>query len=408
VDFTRAREAAPDDPAIRRAVGEFYLQRGTWALAIPELQAAVALDSTDVESRYSLAQALFYDQRYDEALQAYQQLRTQAPDYAPGLLGLGDLLYRAGAADPRRYEEARGPLQDYVGLEPADPKGWSLLGRTLYRLGERDSALAAMDRAERLGDRSKELYSAMAIAYADRREWDRALAAFEKGEPDPREYPLLGQIYEVTGHPQQADSVYRLILERDSTSTVAAFAFDQRAKLRFRDREFRAADSLFQRALALDPGKGEAWFYEGLTLKELGREPEALEHLRRAATIDSTSADRFFWLGVLADALRQTGEAERAFQRTVTLDSTGTLAAKAYRQLGYYRLLKRQWMVAIPLLDRAVALDPQDAQAWLWLAQGSQNAGDRTRAVACYRRVLALDPANAEAKKGLRTLGARP
>jgi tetratricopeptide (TPR) repeat protein len=406
IDFTRAREEAPRDPAIRKAVGEFYMGRGTWALAVPELRVAVALDSTDAEARYLLARALFYEERYDEALVEYRQLRARAPDYAPGLLGLGDLLHRAGAADPRRYAEARGPLQDYVRLEPADPRGWSLLGRTLYRLGARDSALEVMRRAGELGDTSDDLYSTLARAHAERREWDQALASFERGRPRPREYPLLAQVYEVTGQPARADSVYGLILGADTTSATAAFAFGQRAEFRFREKDFAAADSLFGRALALDPGNGEAWFYRGLTRKEQGREPEALEALRRAAAIDTTNADRFFWLGALADGQGHAAEARQAFRRSLAIDSTGALAATCYRQLGYGHLLKKQWKAAIPLLERAVALAPQDAQAWLWLAQGSQNAGDRKRAAECYRRVIALEAGNPEARKGLKTLGA--
>ncbi len=410
IDFTLAREEAPRDAAIRKAVGEFYMGRGTWALAVPELRVAVVLDSTDAEARYLLARALFYDERYDEALVEYRQLRERAPDYAPGLLGLGDLLHRAGAADPSRYVEARGPLQDYVRLEPSDPRGWSLLGRTLYRLGVRDSALDVMRRAEELGDTNDDLHSTLARAYAERGEWDQSLASFERGRPGPPDYPLLAQIYEVTGHPAQADSVYGLMLGADTTSATAAFAFNQRAKLRFRGKDFVAADSLFGRALALDPGIGEAWFYRGLTLRESGREREALAAMRRAAAIDSTSADRFFWLGALADGQGQAAEAERAFRRSLAIDSTGTLAATCYRQLGYGHLLKKRWKAAIPFLEQAVALAPQDAQAWLWLAQGSQNAGDRQRAAECYRRVIAIEPGNTEAARGLRTLSgtARP
>ncbi len=405
IDFTRARELAPGDPSVRRAIGDFYVQRGTWALAIPELRAAVALDSSDAEALHSLARALFYTQDYDQALATYRLLTTRSPDFAPGQLGLGDLLYRAGPADPRRYAEARGPLEEYVRLEPDDPRGWSLLGRTGYHLGERDTALARMLEAERLGDQSKELHLTMGLAYANQREWDKALVSLEKGEPGPREYPLLAQIYDVTGHPLQADSVYGLVLARDSTSAAAAFAFNQRGKLHFRTQDYAGAERLLERATFLEPGNGEAWFYRGLSLRELDRDPEALHALREAAAIDTGKADRYFWLGVLADRQKQTGDARVAFRRAVDLDSTSQLASKSYRQLGYYRLLKKEWRAALPLLQRAVALDEQDAQAWLWLAQAQQNAGSREKARECYERVLVLDPASAAARKGLKTLG---
>ena len=130
--FTRAREEAPADPEVRRALGDFYIQRGTWALAVIETQAAVDLDSSDVELHFSLAQALEYDERYDQALEQYRWITQRDADFAPAHLALGSLLYRAGANDPRRYTEARAPLERYTQLSPQDAKGWSLLARTRH------------------------------------------------------------------------------------------------------------------------------------------------------------------------------------------------------------------------------------------------------------------------------------
>lgn len=406
IDFTRAREMAPGDPAIRRAIGEFYAYRGTWALAVPELEAAVALDSTDSDTRLALGRALFFAQRYDEALGTYRALVTSDPEYAPGFLGLGDLLYRAGDADPRRLEEALAPLRRYTRLAPEDPKGWSLLGRALQRAGGGDSALSVMREAERRGDTTPELFTLMGMAYAGARRYDEALAAFAKGDPGPREYLTLAQVHDLTGHPARADSIYRLYLARDSVSAGAAFAFTQRGRLRFRDRDHTGAEAMFGRALAIDPRASDAAFYRGLSLQELGRHAEALEALRVAAGLDSMRADRWFWLGVAADHEQRKPEAERAFRRCAELDPGGELAATSFRQLGYYQLLREQWHGAIEDLTRATELAPRDAQAWLWLAQGLQNAGQRARAIECYRRVLGLDPHHAAALRGLKVLKA--
>jgi tetratricopeptide (TPR) repeat protein len=267
--------------------------------------------------------------------------------------------------------------------------------------------MTIMIKAERLGDRSKELYTALGRAYSDRKEWAQALEAFSKGEPGPEDEGTIAQILEVSGRAAAADSVYLRIIARDSTSARAAFAYTQRAKLHFRDKNYSEAAALFERALAIDARSGDANFYRGLCLKEMGRNAEALASLRTAAQIDSARADRFFWLGVVADAEHQSAEAEQAFQRATELDSTSALAGKAYRQLGFYRLLKKQWTAAIPLLRRAVELDATDAQAWLWLGQGYQNSGNRPRASESYQKVLALDPTNANARKGLKSLEAR-
>jgi predicted TPR repeat methyltransferase len=127
--------------------------------------------------------------------------------------------------------------------------------------------------------------------------------------------------------------------------------------------------------------------------------------VRRSTELDPKSGEHFFWLGALEEQQKNRGAAMDAYEKSIVLEPSGELAAKANRQLGFNRLLARQWKAALPYLRRSVELDPKDTQAWLWLAQGSQNAGDRGAAADGYRHVLELDPQNAQAKKGLRSLG---
>jgi cytochrome c-type biogenesis protein CcmH/NrfG len=56
------------------------------------------------------------------------------------------------------------------------------------------------------------------------------------------------------------------------------------------------------------------------------------------------------------------------------------------------------------MLERSVQINESDAQAWVWLAQGYQNAGDRTSAMDGYDRALQLDPSQQDALNGKRTL----
>lgn len=402
--FTRAREEAPTDPEVRRALGDFYIQRGTWSLAVLETQAAVDLDTTDVELRFSLAQALEYDQRYDQALDQYRWIARHDADFGPAQLALGSLLYRAGAFDPSRYSEARAPLERYTQLAPKDPKGWSLLGRTLANLKLRDDAIAAMLQAEKLGDKNKELYSMLFRVMAEKRDWARALEYYELSEKLPKDELLVAQMYAIQGRLAAADSIYTAILAKDSTSSSAKVAMNELGKLRFRQKDYEGALASFGRRIALDPNSAEAYFYMGLCQKELKRFPEALEALKKSTALDTTKADRFFWLGVLDDQQKSIPEAQAAFQRSVALDDTSKLASKARAQLGYYRLLEKDWAGAIQHLERSVVLDPQYVQAWVWLGQGHQNSGNRDKAMDAYRKALALDPNQPEASKGVKIL----
>jgi tetratricopeptide (TPR) repeat protein len=184
-------QEAPEDPETHRALGDFYVKRGTFDLAYPEYQSAVALDSGDVDLHFALGRALYYGQRYVSALEEFQWVVTRDPEYPAAQYALGELLYRSGKADPRRFAEARGPLEKYVELAPEDPKGWSVLGRTYYFLDlmESDStlegrALEALVKAEALGDKTREMFSLRARMRVERREYEQAVADYERAGTD--------------------------------------------------------------------------------------------------------------------------------------------------------------------------------------------------------------------------------
>jgi Tfp pilus assembly protein PilF len=74
--------------------------------------------------------------------------------------------------------------------------------------------------------------------------------------------------------------------------------------------------------------------------------------------------------------------------------------------LGYRALLEKNWPQAIALLERSASLDDKNVMTLTWLAQGYQNSGNKAKAIELYRRVLSLQPDNADARNGLKVLGA--
>jgi tetratricopeptide (TPR) repeat protein len=406
VYYTQAREESPLDPAPRKALGDFYLNtRRIAELAIPEYTGAVELDTSDVELRFALAQALYAGQRYNEALDQYRRVVSSDPDYAPGQMGLGNLYYLSGAADAKRYMDARAPLERYTQLEPDDPKGWSLLGRTYFYLKLRDEAAAAMDKSVALGGANKETYTIMGRLYGERREWQKAIDYFEKGEPNTRDQLTMGQMYVFMGQHGRADSVYKAIVARDPTSNDARFAIKESGKLRFRQLDYDGTIETFRGLIALDPKLDEAYYYIGLSHKEKKRFPESLDSLRQAVLLAPGKSDYQFWMGILYAQLDSVSLSREALQRAVALDSTNAFAGVAFRQLGFYDLLDKRYDSAIGNLERAVALNDKDIQAWVWLGQGFQNSGRPTKAIECYRKVLLLDPRQADALRGIQGLG---
>jgi tetratricopeptide (TPR) repeat protein len=403
--FTQAQQAAPDDPQTNRALGDFYLKRGIGSLAIPSYEKAVELDSTDVELRYALGQALYFDQRYNDALEHFKWVAARDPEYAPGQLALGNLYYLSGPADARRYADARPYLEKYTQLMPRDPRGWSLLGRDQYFLKLKDEAVAAMGKAVELGDKSREMFTILARAYVEQRNWQSALDAYAKGDPNTTDLLKIGQMHVFLGNVDRADSVYRAMIDRDSTSGDARFALVEIGKLRFRQKDYPGTVTVMQRRIALDPNSDEAYYYMGLSYKEMKQMPEAVAALRQAAVLAPNKAERHFWLGLVLASVDSIAESNEALRRSTEIDSTSKNAAVAYQQLGYRSLLLKEWTPALEMLERSAAINDKDTHTLVWLAQGYANAGNRTKAVDVYRKVLQVEPGNAEAVKGLKALG---
>ncbi len=405
--YTRAREESPEDATPRRALGDFYMKRGTFVLAVPEYQSAIEKDSSDVELRYALGRAQFYSEQYNDALETYRDVVARDPEFAPGQFALGDLYYRSGQADPRRYAEAVAPLEKYTQLAPDDPHGWSDLGRTYARLGRKDEAITAMNRAEQLGDKSKEMYLIRARIQVERKNWDAAMADYSRSDPAPEDQLRIAQVLVFQNRAAQAESLYNAVVATDSTSGSAKFALNELGKMRFRAKDYPGAVGALQRRIALDPANDEAYYYIGLSHKEMKQYPEALAALRKAATLGDSKADRHFWLGIMLAQVDSTAAAKLELTRAVEMDSAGTNknSAVALRQLGYYKLLDKSNGEAIRMLERSVAINDKDVQAWVWLAQGRQNAGDKAGACEAYRRALGIDPTQADALKGRKSLG---
>lgn len=404
--YTQAQQESPDDPETNRALGDFYLDRGTYELAIPYFEKAVGLDSTDVEMRYGYGRALAFTEHYAEAIDQYTWVTNRDPDFAPAQYALGDVYYRAGQADPKRYGDALPFLQKYTQLKPKDPRGWSLLGRDEYFLKQKDAAVPALEKAIALGDKSKEMYNVLGRTYVDSRDWQKALDAYAKGDPNATDQMKIGQVEVFLGNNDAADSVYRALIAHDSTSSEAKFALGELGKLRFRLKDYPGTIAVLKRRIALDPNDDEAYYYTGLSYKEMKQIPEAVAALRQAATLAPAKGDRQFWLGVVLSQADSSDAADEAFQRSVAADSTSRDAAIALQQLGYHQLLHKNWAGAIGMLERSAVIDDKSVQTLIWLAQAYQNSGNRVKAVEYYHKVLQLQPGQPDAAKGLKTLGA--
>ncbi len=125
-----------------------------------------------------------------------------------------------------------------------------------------------------------------------------------------------------------------------------------------------------------------------MSLAEVGRLPAALSALRRAARLDPGDAASHHALGRLLLRLDRLPEATASLRLATTLRDD----AAAFRDLGL--ALRRQGLhdEAVAAYRRAVALDPQSAEAQAALGDLFELSGDDKDAAQCFHRAAETDP----------------
>ncbi len=203
-----------------------------------------------------------------------------------------------------------------------------------------------------------------------------------------------------SGDPRAAERTLRELLRK------APRAYPSQVSLgfvRLAQEQPAQALQLFDRALGVDASYVPALVGRGEALVELGREGEAFEAyqtvLERAPDqpvaqrrvevlrFRAVQSDVALAQGALAAARLE--EARDHYQRAIKASpDSGFL----HRDLADVERRLDNGARARALVDRALALDPQDARSWALRGELQDAAGDTEGAMAAYRRALELDP----------------
>jgi DNA-binding transcriptional MerR regulator len=158
----------------------------------------------------------------------------------------------------------------------------------------------------------------------------RPVAGRERARTAYELYVRGSQLDEDPATLDEAESLYQRALELDPW---LAIAYTNLGNIRFRRGNEDAAEELYQKALSLDAAQPEAQYNLGYVMLERGRPDEAAEFFRGAISADPQFADAYF---NLAMAYEQAGDAAKArpcWRRYLEIEPTGTWAEIARKHL---------------------------------------------------------------------------
>jgi tetratricopeptide (TPR) repeat protein len=161
---------------------------------------------------------------------------------------------------------------------------------------------------------------------------------------------------------------------------------------------WRSDESLWRRAVEMEPASGVARSNLGAALTAQRRYAEAVAELERAVALRPGYAEAWNNLGLARAQASRPAEAAEGFRRAVALRPR---FAEAWNNLGVAAALEGQGEAAIEAFRRAAAVDPSFAEARNNLGLALARQGRVREAAGEFRRALVINPWFAEARHNL-------
>jgi serine/threonine protein kinase/tetratricopeptide (TPR) repeat protein len=203
-------------------------------------------------------------------------------------------------------------------------------------------------------------------------------------------------------------------IERQETRSVAAYESYARGMMNLRQATRESIDraiAAFDDAIKHDPEYAQAWAALGnayglkgsfLGIREMVN--QAIELERRALAIDPGFSDAHMWLGSGLLELGRIDEAIAEIREALRLDPENSQAFQALARA--YWVGKGDFKAAIPMFDRAIALNPEAGYSYLQLALLLAWEGQLDRAEEISRHAVDLEEQYISGNLGLQIVGA--
>ncbi len=327
-----------------------------------------AAQSTDPVEKYSeQGQRALAQGNYAEAEAAFEKLRELEPGVAEVHANLGVIYFQE-----RKFEAAVSALRQALKLKPALPKTEAMLAMSLSELGRHAEALPGLERCfRRSTDSPIKRMCGLQLLRADsglRRDSNAAAVALELNRLYPDDPEVLYHTARIFG------SVAFLNMQKlAQVAPASVWRHQAEAEAYESQGSNDAAISEYRQVLSVDPRRPGIHYRIGRTLLARARQSNVPEDVAAAAKefvqeleIDSGNANGAYELGEIHRNAGEFDQAQKFFEQAVQHHPDFEEA-----QLGLAAVLMslQKPDLALPHLQKGVALNPGNEVAWYRLSQ---------------------------------------
>ena len=336
--------------------------------------------STDAEiERYSQeGQKALAEGRYPEAERAFEQLRSLEPKVPEIYANLGLIYFQE-----KKFEQAVSSLRHALDLNPALPKLDTLLAMSLSELGQYQEALPGLEKGfYRSADPAIKRMCGLQLerAYTWRHEDSKAVeVALELDRLYPNDPEILYHNAKIFGN-----FAFLSVQKLAKIAPNSVWRHQAGGEAYESQGSYIRAISEYTQVITLDPRRPGIHYRLGRTLlarsREAGSEEdrsEAMKEFQKELQLDSSNANAAYELGDIYRTSGQLNEARDAFE--LALKSHPDFE-EAHLGLASVLLSLSQPRLALPHVEKAIALNHDDPVSWYRLARVEMALGNNAEA----------------------------
>lgn len=350
-------------------------------------------DNSALERYSEEGQKAFAAGRFDEAEQAYEQLRALVPGSAEVNAQLGLIYFR-----DRKFDQAVSALSQALKLNPTLPRADTLLAMSLSELGRYDAALPGLNAGFHHSPEAavKRMCGLQLVrAYTSLQRTDKALQIVQELDQlypnDPEILYRTGQVYE---------NLASLTLQKlAQTAPGSIWMHLAEAEAYEGQGRYEAAITEYHQVLSADPHRPGIHYLLGRTLLALSRrtntsedERSALKEFEQELQVDPNSTSAAYEIGEIHRRSGEYKEAQKSFEFALKYYPD---FEKAHLGLAAVLTALHKPELALPHLQRAVALNAQNEVSWYRLSQAYGllgNAEQQKKAFSEFQRLRSQKP----------------
>ncbi|HEV7681593.1 MAG TPA: tetratricopeptide repeat protein [Pyrinomonadaceae bacterium] len=303
--------------------------------------------------------------------------------------------------DPiRKHYEAAEAARSAGNLEAAESEytaivaeGYQRLGKVYSAQSDQLRAINVLESAQRYRPDSPDLLTDLAIAYFSAQQYEKALVPAAKALTVAPEnagaHQMLGKTYFMLG------DLGKSISELETAAKLAPDDIDVAYTLGIaylRNRQPVEAKQRYNALIKILGEQPQLHVIIGRAYRQSGLLQDAAEEFRTAIILDPRFPRAHYYLGMtylLDEDQKKLPEALAEFKLEVSANPDEFIGNY---YLGVVYNFQRQWDLALPVLQKASALQPNNPDPYFQLGQTYQELNDHAQAIEVLKKAIALNP----------------